>query len=1042
MWWSRIVEKHPLLIIITVVIINWSLFLITFLSHSLPTFDDPLVGFEVRGTEISKRINAWKLLLESTSWNGLLSMYPKIEDQNRSPNFKSNNLTHFDDEEEMKQIEEMESNPFRSRNHGLGQNKAFCGKLFEDYAQFILESNEGNDLLSLNSLKTLCQIDKELLRMENSVHSFLFESNCEQKKSSDCCKSWSLVNYVALLSNKSSCDDIDQNDINRAKSHFELCAPYYHNLQLSDDCESEPLICRKAPKSCFKSENAVFNVMNYLVDYNFLNPKTPNLSKVKYTNIFLPIAKSSKLLPYFNQLSDNSLEKDNIRVVAMDLGLKHTLFDKYLLHDTIYLMIAFFLILLSLYVYTTSIIITIVTVITIVTSLATSYFFYISVFKMPFFPFMNLLTIVIAIGIGSDNTFIYCKVWECAKTDKTSVIFIKLIRDTLSHSWISIFTASITTCLAFFAGFFSDITSIKCFSVFASTSVIVNFIITMLSLPSAVILAERISFNCFSSFTLFWRIHSKMTSISKTFFEKMLFNMILKFRFIFILIFGGIAIYSILIVVYNPKLKLPDSEEFQIFSAKHYFEKYDFEYKNQFWFKRSKDKNDSNLYVMPIRVVFGVKAIDSGDLLNPYSRGSLELVEDFDISTESSQLWLIQFCKELRNQSFYRPTIGPLLSNCFIETFKSWIDDRRCVDGINHNLNRSPCCETSVFPYEPNVFNLCLHKVIELLHKTPNYFLNMDWSGPRFDKKSLKIVAAVIEYDSNYSFSHSFVEMNNFWNAINDWVTNKMKTAPKELRNGWFISSGMEFFALQLSLSEGTIKSIVFAVIFSFIALFLTTWNIKLSALSTITISCIIFTTIAILVLLNWKLNILESISISLAIGLAIDLTLHYTIAFKLSTQENNINGIHYALCRIASPVAMAAITTLLAGISMLFSSILAYVQIGTFLIILSFISWTYSTIFHLCLLSIFGSQKTIIKTDPLVYCCLLCNDSNNTITTVRSTTLESISSDFVVNNKKNKSSILQTFSVSTISSSSPTNSSAFQFQNHSESHELEKMIQ
>ncbi len=396
--WSKFVEKHPLIIIVIVLIINWSLFLIALYTNSFPSFDDPLIGFEVRGTEIAKRINTWKLLLESTSWNGLLSMYPKINDQNLISNHNSNNLTHFD-EEEIKHIEDIESKPFRSRNHDLSKKYSFCGKLYEDYAQFILESIDGNDLFSLNSLKTLCEIDNELLRMEESTDSHLFEQNCELKNSDTCCQSWSLANYVALLSNKSSCYDIDQNDINNAKSHLELCAPYYHNLQLIEDCESEPLVCRKAPKTCFRSENAVYNIMHYLVDFNYLNPKTPNLSKVKYTSIYLPIAKSTKLLDYFNELSASSLQKDGIRVVAMDLGLKHTLFEKYLLHDTIYLIIAFIIILLSLFAYTTSIIVTIVTVITIVSSLGTAYFFYMSVFKMPFFPFMNLLTIVIAIGI-------------------------------------------------------------------------------------------------------------------------------------------------------------------------------------------------------------------------------------------------------------------------------------------------------------------------------------------------------------------------------------------------------------------------------------------------------------------------------------------------------------------------------------------------------------------------------------------------------------------------------------------------------------------
>ena len=53
-------------------------------------------------------------------------------------------------------------------------------------------------------------------------------------------------------------------------------------------------------------------------------------------------------------------------------------------------------------------------------------------------------------------------------------------------------------------------------------------------------------------------------------------------------------------------------------------------------------------------------------------------------------------------------------------------------------------------------------------------------------------------------------------------------------------------------------------------------------------------------------------------------------------------------IARIGSPVALGAITTILAGSIMLFSQIMAYIQIGTFLIVLSTISWLYSTLFHL----------------------------------------------------------------------------------------------
>ncbi|CAG2112944.1 unnamed protein product [Medioppia subpectinata] len=43
MWWSRVVERHAILIIVIVLAINWSLFVIPGLyNHPLPSFDDPL----------------------------------------------------------------------------------------------------------------------------------------------------------------------------------------------------------------------------------------------------------------------------------------------------------------------------------------------------------------------------------------------------------------------------------------------------------------------------------------------------------------------------------------------------------------------------------------------------------------------------------------------------------------------------------------------------------------------------------------------------------------------------------------------------------------------------------------------------------------------------------------------------------------------------------------------------------------------------------------------------------------------------------------
>ena len=69
----------------------------------------------------------------------------------------------------------------------------------------------------------------------------------------------------------------------------------------------------------------------------------------------------------------------------------------------------------------------------------------------------------------------------------------------------------------------------------------------------------------------------------------------------------------------------------------------------------------------------------------------------------------------------------------------------------------------------------------------------------------------------------------------------------------------------------------------SLLALCVSTRSLGLSLLAILTVFLIILTTIAVLVLLGWELNILESVIITLAIGLSVDFTLHYGIMYRLA---------------------------------------------------------------------------------------------------------------------------------------------------------------
>lgn len=66
--------------------------------------------------------------------------------------------------------------------------------------------------------------------------------------------------------------------------------------------------------------------------------------------------------------------------------------------------------------------------------------------------------------------------------------------------------------------------------------------------------------------------------------EKFLFDTIFKLRYIWFILLLLIAVGSGCVVFVYPKLQLPDTTEFQLFSSSHPFEQYDFVYRRMFWF--------------------------------------------------------------------------------------------------------------------------------------------------------------------------------------------------------------------------------------------------------------------------------------------------------------------------------------------------------------------------------------------------------------------------------------------------------------------------
>ncbi|XP_037730791.1 protein dispatched [Drosophila subpulchrella] len=872
----------------------------------------------------------------------------------------------------------------------------------KEYSHFVVRRigpNATDSLFDLNGLLAMCQLQDQITEVPS------YRAFCEPEMlTTECCRPWSLPNYAAMLANKSSCFDLTVEDVTSLQTLLSGCYEYFHDLKMDNHCNEIPH-CR-APEEC-KRLNIVFNVLNFLTDFGFIKANESNVY-LKYAMIFVPVAQSNRLLPLFHEWEEVELRNELVEVIAMDLGLENDLFNELLLTDVWLVSLGGAFVMASVWLYTGSAFITLMSCIAICFSLGLAYFFYAIVFEFEFFPYMNLLAVVVIIGIGADDVFLFLKIWQCVlaerfnnrctlTTQSQSALptplelsdhtesLENIMALTMRHAAASMFVTSLTTAGAFYASYSSSITAIKCFGIFAGTVVVTNYLLMITWLPASVSIMERLFATRISCRHPMSQklIHASKKSINRfcQMFEECITYSILNYSYLWLLIFGALGASSAVIVFWYPGLQLPEKSHFQLFVSRHPFEMYS-SMKQQFWFEKPLQAYEN--FKMHMHFVWGVQAVDDGDYTNPNSYGNIHYDNNFNVSSRSAQLWILNFCQSVRQQPFYKETLGMLLPNCFIENLIDYMK-RRCIDDMDFTRkDRSPCCDAQ-FPFDPHIFEYCLPQSISNMYDTT--FFRPGVAGPKFadaprletddysgiggnesaeystngSSTQLLVKALVIEFESNVAYSTIYANIKQFYESVENWFQQQLTTAPPELQGGWF-TSDLKFYNVQDTLSHDTLVAICLAMAASLAVLLCFTVNILISIYAVLTVSLSIFNTVAVLILLGWQLNILESIAVSTAIGLAVDFSLHYGIHYRMSPVKERLAATQFVLSRIIGPTVMAATTTGLAGGIMMASNILPYIQIGVFLVVVMIVSWFYATFFLMSLLRVAGPQHGFLE--------------------------------------------------------------------------------
>ncbi|KAM5129533.1 protein dispatched homolog 2 [Mantella aurantiaca] len=962
--YSQLITDWPLPILAVCLLLMLVCTLAGLLVGQMPDFSDPFMGFEPRDTEIGRKLMTWKNMQISSGYRRALPVYP----HNEKNSF--NDLDFSRRKEKLFQMSRKETRFRRMVEQKDGVDGFFCGPPAKTYSQLVFMSKTAGSLWNLQAIQSMCRIEKEKIRSHPS-----FSELCERNNNKECCPSWSLGNYISVLYNRSSCMEITQSDIFHTLALLRSCAPDYHRGALTPMCigsrfeREKHSQCAKVPEKCTRS-SAVYQMLHFLVDRDFLSPQTTDyqVPSLKYSLLFLPAKKGPQMMDiYVDNLESYELFDNYTAITGMDLGLKQKLFHHYLVLDTVYPVLGILAIFLSMSFYLRSFFITFMVMMSVIGSLMISFFLYKLVFRITFFPFVNLIAIIILSSICANHTFVFFDLWNLSKIQHSAAGMLQWVKQTMHHFGYLMLVSCLTTGAAFYGSYLSSITSIRCFSIYMGTSLLVNMAFMITWMPATMVLYERyIKVNCTYKSEDYWNsnghkkfflslhqklggLQSTLSETSKLLFEKLLPCGVIKFRYIWICWFAALAAGGAYIACISPKLKLPSSDlsSVQVFRLSHPFERYDAEYCHQFMFEHQEYGEGQH---MPIRLIWGIKPVDNGDHLNPKINGTLVTDATFTIRNADDQRWLLELCNKVRNQSFYYSDQEKKPNICFMEDFHRWMESRQCSQSDqNHNL----CCNQFSFPYASD---LLLHCITMMVREQGGDGTESYDIGPRFNADG-NLTALVLEFQTTYHYSFNYSKTKTFYNTLNQWLTNEIKNAPPGLQNGWFTSK-LSLFNLQHTQSTEIMMITGFSIAISFVVLLLTTWNVLLSLFSVASIGGSVLVTVGLLVLLEWQLNVVESLFVAAAVGLSVDFTVNYCISYHLCPHSDRFSRVAFSLKQMSCSTAMGASTMFSAGVIMLPATVLAYRKLGIFIMMIKCISCGFASFFFQSICCFFGPEK------------------------------------------------------------------------------------
>jgi len=371
------------------------------------------------------------------------------------------------------------------------------------------------------------------------------------------------------------------------------------------------------------------------------------------------------------------------------------------------------------------------------------------------------------------------------------------------------------------------------------------------------------------------------------------------------------------------------------------------------------DRFDSGSRVVQVTVLAGLEEVDRSNA-NPFNVndiGNPRFVSGFDMSSPEAQEAMVANCETMVDSWQYVQKNTALNESgvlCPMVEFKNYVEG---------TLNES-------FPVPQSDF-------IDKLVAYTEYIV--DTEGPGIDaslfddidqreerRNTNYAIQQTIRFHKNTDtpqLAYMLIAINTTIGAtasasqiqpIFDYFeaqTQQLQTAP-----GYYSTFQSSVIYLWMRMEQGLVRDAGFAIFISLvltlIIVSISTRDIRLSLLSTMTIGFIVLTMVATIVWLGWKISVIESICLTILVGLSVDYTIHLANAWQSNTfATDRLLRLSAALLEIGISVLAASVTTFLSAIPLLLTVVIFFFKFGVFIML----SVLWSTIFA------FGCFTTLV---------------------------------------------------------------------------------